>query len=338
MGITVSSQDQKPTISYNNEVVTTVATNITETSARLNGLLSETSLINSSYVYFEYGETVNLGLRTPSRLSSTANFNELLSGLKTNTIYFFRAVAQGYNGKVYKGAIEIFSTSKKVVSSGGGSVSSTTTTTTNNIIQGTTIYGSASPLVLEIGNKYQTINTGDEMEYFVYYKNISNSVLSYPMIQVYIPKGIRIKNTSNGTYSEADRILSIPLPNLRPAEEGIVYVKATVDSIDRNLSQIVTTAVLVYTNPNGGQENAMAYVLNTPNMYGNNLLGASVFFGGLGLGLGLFGWLLIILLILLIVLVVRLMNRKKENEKVIVINGNGSNNGNNTNPNLGRIE
>ncbi|HPI82521.1 MAG TPA: hypothetical protein PK122_04825, partial [Candidatus Paceibacterota bacterium] len=190
----------------------------------------------------------------------------------------------------------------------------TSTTKTTVVTQGKTVYGQASPIVLEIGNKYQTFNVGDEIEYFVYYKNISDSILSYPMIQVYIPEGIEVRNISNGTYSERDRILSIPIPNLRPSEEGIVYIKADVDSLDNKLSQIVTTAVLVYTNPNGAQENAMAYVLNTPGNLGN-MLGASAFLGGFG-NFGLIGWLLIILLILLIVLIVRFIYHKKDKEEV----------------------
>ncbi len=307
-----SSYNPTPVVNYNAEVVTTVATNITENSAYLNGLISSSSF-RSNNVYFEYGESINLGSRTPSKVTTyDTNFNYYLTGLKANSIYYFRAVAEDSTGNVYRGSLQFFKTNGKIY------VPETTTTTTRRTVvtQGKTVYGSASPLVLEIGNKYQTLNVGDEIEYFVHYKNISNSVLSYPMIQVYIPEGIEVKNISSGTYSERDRILSIPLPNLNPDDEGIVYVQAEVDSIDNQLSQIVTTAVLVYTNPNGAQENAMAYVLNMPGDTGN-MLGASAFIGGFG-NMGLVCWLLIILLILLIVLIVRMIYRKKEKEQVIV--------------------
>ena len=299
-----------PVPAYNAEVVTTVATNITENSAYLNGLISSSSF-SSNNVYFEYGQTVNLGSRTPAKVTTyNTNFNYYLTGLRANTIYYFRAVAEGRDGNVYRGAIQIFKTAGTTYVA----KPATSTTKTTVVTQGKTVYGQASPIVLEIGNKYQTFNVGDEIEYFVYYKNISDSVLSYPMIQVYIPEGIEVRNISNGTYSERDRILSIPIPNLRPSEEGIVYIRADVDSLDNELSQIVTTAVLVYTNPNGAQENAMAYVLNTPGNLGN-MLGASAFLGGFG-NFGLIGWLLIILLILLIVLIVRSIYHKKDKEEV----------------------
>ena len=123
------------------------------------------------------------------------------------------------------------------------------------------------------------------------------------MVQVTIPEGITLLNASRGTYSESDRILSAPIENLNPYMEGVIYIQARVDSINSTLSQIVTTVVLVYTNPNGAQENAMAYVLNNPRI-GGSLLGASAFYGNI-FGLSLIGWLLLIILIMLLVLIAR---------------------------------
>jgi hypothetical protein len=107
--------------------------------------------------------------------------------------------------------------------------------------------------------------------------------------------------------------LSVPIEDLRPQEEGIIYLQAKVDSIDSTRAQIVTTAILVYTNPNGAQENAMAYVLNNPGDASSNLLGASAFQGGF-LGLSLAGWLFLVLLILLIILIARTYYNKEPNK------------------------
>lgn len=290
---------------YNTNVVTTVATNVTQNSASLNGLLTSTSN-NTQDVYFEYGTTVNLGSRTNTKtVSGNANFTEYVSGLAPNTIYFFQAVASGNNG-ISRGAIEVFRTpGYSVVSTGGGSSSTTT-----RVTQGNTVVGSASPVMLEIENKYATLNKGDVVEYSVYYKNISKSTLRNPMVQVYIPEGITITNNSAGTYSVDDRILSVPIEDLSPQEEGIIYFLARVNSIDSTRAQIVTTAILIYTNTNGAQENAMAYVLNNPGNASASLLGASAFQGGF-LGLSLVGWLFIILLILLIVLIARTYYNKE---------------------------
>jgi hypothetical protein len=131
------------------------------------------------------------------------------------------------------------------------------------------------------------------------------------MVQVTIPQGLTLLNSSRGTYSEQDHIVSVPIEDLYPDAEGVIYIQARVDAIDANLAQIVTTAILVYTNPNGAQENAMAYVLNNPRNV--NLLGASAFFGGNILGLGLIGWLIIIILIMLLILAARSYERRNNN-------------------------
>ncbi len=292
---------------YNTNVVTTVATNVTQTSASLNGLLTSTGN-NTQNVYFEYGTTVNLGSRTNSKtVSGSANFTEYVSGLAPNTIYFFQAVSNGNNG-IYRGAIEVFRTSGYTVVGSG-------TTVVNRVVQGTTVTGSASPIMLEIENKYATLSRGDVVEYSVYYKNISKSTLKNPMVQVYIPEGVTITNNSAGTYSNDDRALSVPIEDLAPQEEGIIYFLARVDSIDSTRAQIVTTAILIYTNPNGAQENAMAYVLNNPGDTSGNLLGASALQGGF-LGLSLIGWLFIVLLILVIVLIARTYYNKEPKEPI----------------------
>ena len=288
-----------PTPIYNSNVVTTVATNITQTSAQLNGFITNSNY-GSENTYFEYGTTVNLGKRTATHtVNGNTNFSEYVTSLSPNTIYFFQAFSEGSNG-VSRGAIEVF----KTLPYSTGVV----TPVRQVIVQGPTVSSSTSPIVLRIENKYQAIGVGDIIDYTVYYKNISSSKLTNPMVQVFVPKGITLINTSRGTYSEDDRTLSVPIEDLNPSDEGVIYLQARVDTIDANLAQIVTTAILVYTNPNGAQENAMAYVLNNPKVI--NLLGASAFFGNI-FGLGLLGWLLLIILILLLVLIARsLYNRR----------------------------
>ncbi len=293
---------------YNTNVVTTIATNITQTSAQVNGLITSTNYGNAT-TYFEYGTNVNLGMRTSSRpTGGNSYFNEYLSNLSPNTIYFFRAVGEGSNG-VSRGAIEVFRTAGY---NNNWNNNNTNTTNTNTRIiretvveQGNTVYGSLSPIMLRIENRYQTIGVGDVIDYTVYYKNISISRLTNPMVQVYVPKGVIITNSSRGTFSNESRTLSVPIADLNPNDEGVIYLQAVVEELDANLAQIVTTAVLIYTNPNGAQENAMAYVLNNPKVLNGNNLGASAFFFGNILGLSLIGWLLLIILIMLLILLSR---------------------------------
>jgi hypothetical protein len=147
------------------------------------------------------------------------------------------------------------------------------------------------------------------MDYTVTYKNISNKKLTHPMIQVIVPKNITITNASVGTYSSDTNTLSVPLADLDAKAEGTIYLQGHVDSISSNTAQIVTTAILVYTNTNGAQENAMAYVLNKPKD-NSNLLGAAALFGSMS-SIGLIGILIVVALIMGIILIARGLTRKQ---------------------------
>jgi hypothetical protein len=277
------------TVIVNNTcAVTTVATNVGQNSATLNGLVSG----STGASYFEYGTDVNLGSRTVARNASGA-FTEFVGGLASNTNYYFRFVSQCSGGISY-GSIEFFRT--------GGIVRNTTT-----IIQGATVIGTQSPIMLKIENRFQYVGVGDVVDYMVTYKNIGKTTLTRPVLQVIVPKGFTLINTSRGTFSQETNTLTVPLEDLLPGAEGVVYLQALVNSLELGNAQIVSTAILVYTSPSGAQENAIAYVLNSPR--NGNVLGASAFWSGLW-GIGLIGWLLIFILILLIILATRSYRRK----------------------------
>lgn len=100
--------------SYGQMVITTVrANNITTGSATLNALVNGINFYNSYTLntWFEYGTTMNLGNFTARNYSNSGytNFNTNIGGLKENTVYYFRAAAQGPQGIAY-GGINTFKT------------------------------------------------------------------------------------------------------------------------------------------------------------------------------------------------------------------------------------
>jgi hypothetical protein len=267
--------------------VSTIPTNVNQNSATLNGMLTGGGNYNS---YFEYGNTVNLGSQTPARYSNGSTiFSDIIGGLSTETVYYFRLVSNCSNGSIARGDIKVFQTLASNVRP--------------VIIQGTTIVGTNSPIELKIENRFSSIRNGDTINYIVTYKNVGSKKLTRPIVQVIIPDGITFLNSSRGTYSQNTNTLNAPIEDLNPGDGGTIYIEGRVDSIKSNNREVVTTAILIYTNSKGTQENAMAYVLNNSTDSGNSL-GALAFFSGF-FGIGLLGWLLIIIIILLIILIYR---------------------------------
>ncbi len=83
------------------DVTTRNATNISTTSATLNGTVDGNG--SSVRAWFEYGTNSNFGYTTASSSygSSSTNYSKSVSGLYPNTLYYFRAVAENSNDTVY---------------------------------------------------------------------------------------------------------------------------------------------------------------------------------------------------------------------------------------------
>jgi plastocyanin len=83
-------------------VKTDPATNVTASSARLNGTLDPHGL--STTVYFQYGTTTSYGSRTPNHIKTGNNYQNLfadISELTVGTTYHFRIVATNTVGTRY---------------------------------------------------------------------------------------------------------------------------------------------------------------------------------------------------------------------------------------------
>jgi plastocyanin len=83
-------------------VMTNPPTNVTASSARLNGTLDPHGL--STTVYFQYGTTTSYGSRTPNRIKTGNDYQNVfagISGLTAGTTYHFRIVATNTVGTRY---------------------------------------------------------------------------------------------------------------------------------------------------------------------------------------------------------------------------------------------
>ncbi|MEN9338193.1 MAG: hypothetical protein RIQ41_507 [Candidatus Parcubacteria bacterium] len=272
------------TIKFNN-VITSVATEITNTSARCNGI----GLIASgaqSTGWFEYGETANLGRETAKAnigTSATAPFSNKLINLKSSTTYYCRAVMQNQYGTV-KGEIVAFKTKSNTVAYVKPAVKTTTTTVVkkpvvkkNEVIcvdgQVVTVSSKSAADLLNSGEKLVSmqlektqgnLSAGSQVSYRLTFKNLSDETLRGMVVKVVLPAEIVLTNAQIGTYDPTTRTLTIMQPTLAPYQEGSVSWTGTVANDAPLGKSIVTTAYTSYEVPGANaQDEVTAYTVGS---------------------------------------------------------------------------
>ena len=284
--------------------VTTVATNISTTSARLNGLIPSNSSIGSVNAYFEYGTSYSLGNQTNPQPVSAYTYSNFFDTISTspNTTYYYRADAS-VNGVVSQGNIVSFTTPG----------TQTTPVIVNRITYGTgTGSGSVS---LSIMDQSSTVNPGDILSYTVTYKNISSGDLSNVILNVVLPAGVTYRGSTQGMPTTNNTIVA-SLGTLTKGSQGSINIQAQADTTLTAGNNLVSTATLSFVNTSGSQDSAVAYFLNNVGnpVNQNNL-------GGFAFGAGFFpttllGWIILIAIIILLILIGRRLsdNRNVQNQ------------------------
>lgn len=255
-------------IKFNN-VVTSVPTQITQTSARCNGI----GLIANgapSTAWFEYGETGNLGRVTATASigsNETAPFANVLASLKPHTTYYCRAVMQNQYGTV-KGEIVRFTTkdtavryvapapvAKKTVTKTVTKQVETSRIVTCSDGSSFTVGSNTTARTINEGQKLMTLTVekteGDlvatkQVGYRLVYKNMSDTPLTNVNIKVTIPAEIAITNISAGSYDNDTHQLTLMVGNIAPYQEGTVSWTGKVLNGVLEGRSLVTTAYLMY--------------------------------------------------------------------------------------------
>ena len=271
-------------------VVTTVVTNVTGSSAKLNGLLTNDGN-SSSTGYFEWGSTNSLGLTTQDQtlgLGDGIAFGNFIVGLQPTTIYYYRACARNGGGTVCGDTLSFRTVSTiipgptvaprpTVISVGGGSGN--------------------SRVMLEITSPYDNSCPSDINDYTVKYKNISGRALSDVILRVTLPSDVSFRRASQGDFTESDNTLTVELNELSVNEEGEVFISGEVLRSIANEDIMVATAVMAYTYSSTlGQEDAIAYKIHDVTRCGNSLAGFA-FFGNGFFPDTFMGWILLLLIV-----------------------------------------
>lgn len=304
--------------------VTLLATNIGQTSARLNALAltnlnysynSSNYYLNLSYAspsgYFEWGTDSSLGITntTPSQtigMAPSVSFFASLFGLQPNTRYYYRAVTTNSSG-TFKGDIMSFTTGTNVTRDNTPTVIVKNTTTVPT--------GTAKPSLmgLSIDRSGVCAPRADGVEYVITYKNTSARALKDVVLRAILPAELSFKDTNRGTYSDKDNSVVVPIGAVAAGEEGTVRVRADVGRTAEIGKTMVITAALVDTDSvSGAQEEVVAYSLNNICAGTGVSQTAASFLGGDGFFPSTFlGWLLLVLVILGLILVSRSFYNKK---------------------------
>lgn len=290
------------------QAITTTATVLSTTTARLNGIAVPNSNV-TTYAWFEWGLTQNLGAYTTKQTitnTSSTYFSDVVYGLVPNTTYYYRAAAQNQYGTAY-GTVVPFRTTGAVA---------TTTTVVKYVPQvvSTAIVAKSAPSLLElrVESAYDHMCVGGTINYHITFHNISTQTLENTVLRITLPPEVDYLGSSQGTYNVLDRTITIILGNVPAGATGTVDVQGKVNNTAVVGKIAVTTATVVYTNTiTHAQEDAIAYGIVTITNECPNLLGASVF-GFSFLPHTLLGWLLLILVILALIVLARQFNKQKK--------------------------
>ncbi len=273
-------------------VSTLLANGITQTSARLNGLVINNQG-TSVTAHFEYGTTTSYGYVTSNQSigsASSISFADTASNLTPATSYFFRAVAQTGNGTVYGDPVFFRTLSNSVP--------------TPVIVRYVNTYTGGGPeslLSLTVTTPFSTVYAGDSVNDVITYTNISSQNLTNAILRVELPKDFTFVNSSAGSYSSSDNAVILQLGTLVPKQTGTVTVQSRVSGNAKDKDALVTAANVAFTDRNTAQQDALAYAIHnfSTGTNGNNQA-AAAFMAGF-LPTTLLGWLILIIIILVLI-------------------------------------
>lgn len=297
------------TQTQNNSAITNIATRIGTSGAQLNGI----AIIANNQLsegWFEYGRTESLGNVTSSRSigsARTTDFSDVITGLSSNTVYYYRAVMRNSQG-TFRGDIERFVTARVAVV-----VNPTPVTPVAPVTPTALTY--SRPAFMEITVNQITLDAvrEGEVEYQVNYRSLTNRTLVNTAIKVLLPEEFEYVSATRGVYSAENKTLTLNIGEFRGGEQGSIVVRARVLPLAQVGKTVVVTGYANYTVPQDAQflayqDEVIAYALTTireARFVTSNTNGvAAVGFFSSELGMA-FGWLLLLLILLAIIYMLR---------------------------------
>ena len=281
-------------------VNTLLATELTGTTARLNGLVFASNGLTSN-AWYEWGTTASLGSRTSTVNVgglSIVKHSDYITGLVQGQTYYYRLAAQNSYGTSYGAVNSFVSTASTYVVTPTPIAVATLKPVTTVVINGGTTQTVAT---LSIEGGAEMIGSGEKRTYHVKWENISAKPLTNVVVRIVFPTTIIVDSATKGAFSSADNSVVIDLKELSSKESGETFIFATSAKTLKSGELLVVTANMVYTDTKGTQGDVVAYVTHTAEAT-QSAVGASVFNAGEFVPTTLLGWISLMLLTLVLVL------------------------------------
>lgn len=288
------------------QVMTSAATNVFASSARLNGFAG--NMYNSTAsAYFEYGtQSGNLLFTSLAQnlggVQSTG-FYDTITNLEPNTFYYYRAVVTGPTG-VVKGDIRFFKTTPETVEP-----NQITRYVDRAIYIERGVGENSSQVEMKLVASGDLLcNDKKNVTYLLSYKNSSNTALTNGTITITLPNDVTFAGTTSGAYDQTRHILILPVSRLEPGKSQTVtisgvYTDTTKSTLHEYGSVSATYEYRYETNKTG---TARTFVATPLLKCKDSSLFAGLAFWGEGFWPStLIGWIILLFLVLLLILAVR---------------------------------
>lgn len=310
-----NGDDDNGNDNLSNDVITAAATGISAYTANLNGLVINDG--GSQTIWFEWGTTVSLGHRTPSRnVSGDRNFvSASLSGLTPGQTYFFRIVSSNGDEGVFESFVTTSISNSNGNNGGSGSNNSNSNSSNNSSNQTGAITNSGQFLKVGIKPSLDTVAPGDVIDFAITYENLTSSPVKNIKLVVDFPEGINVESTEVGKYLD-NRKVELDITELVAKAKGSFVIKTSIDKKAMKQSVLVAVVDAIHTNPlKTGEwietsDYTIVKISKLASMQSASAFGAGSFFPHT-----ILGWILLVILIALIIVLARTLYKKHEDTK-----------------------
>ena len=288
-------------------------TAITENTVIFNGL-AIADIGVSTNAWFEWGTKPSLGNETNHKTLgqiSYTDFSDSVTGLASNTFYYYRAAVENARGKSY-GTTFLFRTSPRQGEAPAAPPSASLFASARTRVSGQGL------IALTMTSSSDTVRIGTPVRFTVSAENKSKKLLTNVLLTVTLPQELLYRQMTTSVVgmekktSVVNQTISFPLGDLIAGDKATFVVEATVkdDTVDKKI--FTTVAEIMYVDPATNIEGEETVFAITTAAEASAGFAALLFAGGF-LTWFLFGLLGLLFVILLFMWLRR--GRKEEKKK-----------------------